>query len=84
MLPIRLTSITRRSVGRSSASNRVMRPVVPALLTSAVTGPKARSVWSNRCTTPSGTATSALTATARPPAAAIRPTTDAAACSSRM
>ena len=42
MQPTRLTSITRRSVARSSPTKRVMRPVVPALLTSAVTGPERR------------------------------------------
>jgi hypothetical protein len=67
MVPVTLTSSTRRIVAASKASCAPALPTMPALLTRAVTGPSSRSIVSNMRRTSRSSAVSAWTRTARPP-----------------
>ena len=77
--PTTLVARIRVMRAASIASTRICVSRMPALFTSAVTGPSARSQASNSRTTSASTATSACTATARPPAATMAATTASAA-----
>jgi len=76
--PLRFTA-TIRSKLSSAVSATGDRVITPALLTSTWTPPNACSAASNSADTAAGSATSARTATARPPAASILATSAVAA-----
>jgi len=78
--PFTLIANTSSSAAGSSASMRHSGPVMPALLTSAVTGPNSRSTAAKNAAVSAGLALSAFMAKARPPAARMSATTCCAAC----
>ncbi len=84
MVPITLTAISRSSGACwSSATGVSGPPLIPALLTRAVSLPRRSSTSRNMRTTWSCCDTSACTAIARPPARSIAATSASADCRSR-
>ena len=79
--PSKLTSNIRRVRSRSSSSTGPPLPIIPALFTSPVTGPRRSVASRNTFSTSASFATSPRTEMARPPAASISWTTDMAASS---
>jgi hypothetical protein len=81
--PVMLVAKTRSKRAASIWSKRPWCSRMPALLTSAVSGPNCFTASSNRRTTSASRATSPCTAIARPPSSRIASTTPSAAFSSR-